>query len=192
MMGKIIQWFFQGLLVVVPLAGTIYVVATVVRFVDSVIPIDIPGVGFVIVIAGTTCLGFLAHNFLTQRLLDGVDQLLRRVPVISAVYLSLKDVLDAFVGTQRKFDVPVVVDLTGDGTFKPGFMTQADLSALGLNELVAIYMPHSYTFSGNLFLVKRERVKPLQVRSTEALRFIVSGGVVLPQHRISKTQVQSS
>jgi uncharacterized membrane protein len=179
-MTRLVQWFFQGLIVVVPVAGTAYVVAVVVRFVDRVIPISIPGLGFVIVISSITAVGFLTHSFLTQRLLDMIDSLLRRVPVISSVYLSLKDVLDAFVGTQRKFDMPVIVDLTGDGIYKPGFMTQSDLSALGLEGLVAVYMPHSYTFSGNLFLVKKDRVRPMNTKSTEALRFIVSGGVAFP------------
>lgn len=179
-MTRLVQWFFQGLIVVVPVAGTAYVVTAVIGFVDKVIPVSIPGIGFVIVISSITLVGFLTHNFLTQRLLDVLDGLLRRVPVISSVYLSLKDVLDAFVGTQRKFDMPVLVDLTGDGTYKPGFLTQPDLSALDLDGLVAVYFPHSYTFSGNLFLVKKERVKPLNTKSTEALRFIVSGGVAFP------------
>jgi uncharacterized membrane protein len=84
--------------------------------------------------------------------------------------------MEAFVGDKKKFNHPVIVEMQ-PGIFKPGFITQDDLSSLNLPGLAAIYFPHSYAFSGNLFLVEKERVKPFDGNSTEVMKFIVSGGV---------------
>jgi uncharacterized membrane protein len=63
------------------------------------------------------------------------------------------------------------------GLYKPGFITQNDLSNLNLPGMCAVYFPHSYAFSGNLFLVDKNKVKPFDGNATDVMKFIVSGGV---------------
>ncbi len=78
---------------------------------------------------------------------------------------------------KKKFNTTVIVKLTEEIS-RLGFITQDDLSIIGEQDLVAIYMPHSYNFSGNCFLVPRKNVRILDnVNSTDVMKFIVSGGV---------------
>ena len=84
--------------------------------------------------------------------------------------------MEAFVGDKRKFNQPILVHFM-DGTAKPGFLTQPDLALLGKPGMVAVYLPHSYNFSGNLFFVDAQRVEKVDVDSTAYMKFIVSGGV---------------
>jgi uncharacterized membrane protein len=58
-----------------------------------------------------------------------------------------------------------------------GFITQEDMEVLDAPGFVAIYLPHSYNFSGNLILVRKEQVKLISLSSTDAMKFVVSGGV---------------
>ena len=101
-----------------------------------------------------------------------------RLPFVRIIYTSLKDLVSAFVGDQKKFNQPVLVDLFQDGSIKRvGFITQEDMASIGAPGFVAIYFPHSYNFSGNLVLVPKAQVKALEMSSTEAMKFAVSGGV---------------
>ncbi len=94
------------------------------------------------------------------------------------MYSALKDLLGAFVGDKKKFNKPVLVRINKDNNlYQIGFITQADLSDLGLNDMVVVYFPHSYAISGFHYVVSRENVQPLNVSGTQAMKFIVSGGV---------------
>jgi uncharacterized membrane protein len=86
--------------------------------------------------------------------------------------------MSAFVGDKKKFNKPVLVRINKDNElYQIGFITQSDLSDLGLNDMVVVYFPHSYAFSGYHYFVPKESVKPLNVHGTAAMKFIVSGGV---------------
>jgi uncharacterized membrane protein len=87
--------------------------------------------------------------------------------------------MSAFVGKERRFTEPVLVKVTRDGHLeKMGFITQKDLSNLNIpNGKVAVYLPHSYNFSGNLFIVSVESITPLDASPAEVMKFIVSAGV---------------
>jgi uncharacterized membrane protein len=85
--------------------------------------------------------------------------------------------MSAFVGDKKKFNIPVIVKLS-EGMSRLGFITQDDLSIIEEENLVAIYFPHSYNFSGNLYLVPRDNVRILKnVKSADIMKLIVSGGV---------------
>jgi uncharacterized membrane protein len=175
-MKKFLQFFFQGALIIAPIAITIYVLALIVRSIDQMIPVPIPGLGFIFVIAGTAFVGFFASQLLMGSLLRTVEMILTRTPVISAIYSSVKDFIEAFIGNNKKFNEPVLVDL-GQGLHRVGFLTRKDLNVFNSEDLVAIYIPHSYNFSGNLIIVPRAQVRPIQVPPGELMRFIISGGV---------------
>ena len=85
--------------------------------------------------------------------------------------------MGAFVGEKKKFSSPVIVELS-ESVSRLGFITQEDLKVIARPDLVAVYFPHSYNVSGNVFLVKREKVKALTgVKSSDVMKFMVSGGV---------------
>src|SRR6185295_18894162 len=107
-----------------------------------------------------------------------VEHALGRMPFINILYTSLKDFISAFVSDKKKFNQPVLVNINGNPGFqKLGYITRDDLGFLGLKDKVAVYLPHSYNFSGNLFIVDAKSVTPLNVPVTEFMKFIVSGGI---------------
>lgn len=171
-----INYFLKGLLVVLPFAVTFSIVKSIVTTLDQFVDVGIPAVGFLIVIISITILGWLGSSILTKPLLSFIDDILSRIPFVKIIYTSVKDFMEAFVGDKKKFNNPVLVEL-GDGIFKPGFITQEDLTRLHLEGMVAVYCPHSYAFSGNIFIVTRSKIKPMDGNSTDVMKFIVSGGV---------------
>lgn len=174
---RIINYFLRGLLFVAPLAITLYILIIVVQFLDSLIPLPIPGLGILIVFGFITFIGYTASTLITQPLYEMLDKWLIKIPLVNILYTSIKDLMSAFVGDKKKFNTPIIVKLS-DNMFRLGFMTQDDLSVLEEMGLVAVYFPHSYNFSGNSYLVPRENIRILKnVNSTEVMKFIVSGGV---------------
>ncbi len=176
---RFMLYFIKGLLLVVPTFVLLYVVFALFVFLDSIIPTKIPGLGLLILLASITLLGFLGATYITQPITRRANALLDRVPIVKTFYTAVSDLLGAFTGQKKSFSHPVIVKLTPDGHVqKPGFITTDDLSALGLDEkMVAVYMPHSYNFSGNLFIVPASSVTSVNVNTAEFMKFIVSGGV---------------
>jgi len=171
-------YFLRGLLLVVPLALTIYIIVISIRWLDGLIDLNIPGLGLLIIIGSITVFGYLGSSFLIQPILKFFETIMIRLPLVRIIYTSLKDLVSAFVGDQKKFQQPVIVDLIPEGNIKRvGFITQSDMSSLGAPGFAAVYFPHSYNFSGNLVLIPTKQIKPLDLPSTEAMKFVVSGGV---------------
>lgn len=177
-MSRLAGYFFRGLVLAAPVAITLYVCWLIFSTVDRWLGLPIPGVGFLITIALVTLLGFFASNLLTRGAVSLLDQVLNRLPFVRLLYSSTKDLLNAFVGEQRRFDKPVLVALSPDGGVRAlGFITRGSLETLGLQDDVAVYVPQSYNFAGNLLVVPATRVTPVDRESSEVLTFIVSGGV---------------
>lgn len=177
----VLKYFVRGLLVLAPIALTFWILWKVFLLVDNLIPLpDLPylgrGVGFVLVVALVTLMGLLTTNLLAAQAIELGQRLLGRLPFVKLLYSSIKDLTEAFVGQKKLFDRPVLVAFPG-GVQVVGFVTRADLSELGLADRVAVYMPQSYNFAGNLLIVPRERVQPFDRSAGEALAFVVSGGL---------------
>ncbi|WP_304516454.1 DUF502 domain-containing protein [Cecembia rubra] len=174
---RILTYFFRGLLFVVPIALTIYVIVLIIQFLDGILPIPIPGLGILIMLGFVTFIGFLASIFITKPLFEIFERWVFKIPLINILYTSIKDLMSAFVGDKKKFNTPVIVKMS-ENISRLGFITQEDLGVIEEENLVAIYFPHSYNFSGNLYLVPKENVRILNnIRSADVMKFIVSGGV---------------
>lgn len=172
------KYFLRGLLLVVPIALTIYIIVISIRWLDGLIDLNIPGLGLLIILGSITIIGYLGSTLLAQPFLNVFDKIMLRLPFVRIIYTSLRELMSAFVGDQKKFNQPVMVDILPDGTVKRvGFITQEDMDSLGAPGFAAIYLPHSYNFSGNLILVPKEQVTPISLSSTDAMKFVVSGGV---------------
>ena len=145
---------------------------------DGILPVRVPGLGFAIIVCAITLLGAASPLFLGNPLIAWARGMLEKVPLVKLIYTAVKDLMAAFVGEKQRFKEPVLVTMNKDSAIKKlGFITQHDLSQWGLKDQVAVYLPHSYNFSGNLFIVPREAVMPLNVSGPDAMKFIVSGGV---------------
>lgn len=176
-MRVLIRYFFRGLLVLVPVALTVAIVVFVFRKIDSLVGLPIPGAGFLATIALIVVIGALASNFVTRRLFELVEALFRRVPFVKILYSAIRDVTDAFVGERKGFDRPVTVLVNeGAGIRTVGFLTREALPEIGLPDHASVYMPQSYNFAGQLLVVPRRLVSPLDVKGSDAMAFIVSGG----------------
>ncbi len=173
---KLLNFFLKGLLIVLPFAVTVGLIKSIIVWVDHFIPTDIPGVGFLIVITSITLLGYIGSSIITKPLFSLLDDFLSNIPFVKIIYTSVKDFMEAFVGDKRKFTEPVIVEMA-DGILKPGFITQKDLAHLDFPDYAVVYFPHSYAFSGNIFFVKKEKIKPFKGNPADAMKFIVSGGV---------------
>ncbi len=176
-MKRLIGYFLKGLLVFVPAAITVLVVVVAIQKFDQLLSIPIPGLGLLAALAFITLIGFLASNYIGDRLFGLIDKLFSRLPVVKLLYLSLKDVIDAFTGGRKSFDRPVIVELTVGGPKAIGFITQEDLGFLSLPGSVAVYFPQSYNFAGSVLIFPAERVVPLDIKVSKAMAFVVSGGV---------------
>ena len=178
-MKRLLGYFLRGLVVLAPLAVTVYVCVLVFRTIDGWLGLPYPGAGFVATVALVTLVGFLASSLLAQalaRLLAIVERALTRLPFVRLLYTSTKDLLNAFVGERRRFDRPVAIALVGE-VRALGFVTSPDLARLRLPGMIAVYLPQSYNFAGNLVVVPAALVAPLAADSADVMAFVVSGGV---------------
>lgn len=178
-MNRFIRYFVNGLILSTPIAITLYVCWQIFRTVDGWLNLPIPGLGFLVTIGLIVFVGWLATTYLWNSLFGLVEQLMERVPLVRFLYNSLKEVLGAFVGEKKRFDRPVVVRLMPGGhALALGFLTRESLGHLGLHGMVAVYLPQSYNFAGQVLLFPADQVTPLDSASSDVMAFIVSGGVV--------------
>lgn len=185
-MKKLLNYLLQGLLYIAPLGITIYVIYLIFSFTDNLlddyliktIGIDIPGLGIVVIVAFLIIVGIIGQSIIARPIKKLFKKLLEKVPLLRLLFSAMNDLFSAFVGKEKKFNKPVLVLVNPVTNLeKIGFLTEEDLSNLGENEKVAVYFPHSYNFSGEMFIVPKEQVKPLDINPAIAMKFIVSGGV---------------
>ena len=183
-MTRLLNYFLRGLVVVVPLALTIYVCAVIFTTIDSWLGLRIRGVGFLITIVLIVVVGALASSFVTRSLISALDNVLDRLPFVRLLYSSAKDMLNAFVGEKRRFDKPVLVAVSNDRAVKVlAFLTSDSLASLGLADQVTVYMPQSYGFAGHILVVPADRVERIDADAAAVMAFIISGGVTQVESR---------
>jgi len=180
-MRRLLNYFLRGLVLVAPLAITLYVCWIVFVRIDGWLGLPVPGLGFVLTIVLITLVGFLGSNLITRGMVAIVEQAVSRLPFVRLLYTSTKDLLNAFVGEKRRFDKPVLVRLSMQSEARMvGFVTQESLDRLGLPGYASVYFPQSYNFAGNLVVFPSSQLQPLDAASADVMAFIVSGGVTMP------------
>jgi uncharacterized membrane protein len=188
--AKGLQYFLQGLLVVAPVAITIYIIYTLTTTIDAWIPIfsytDANGVthnrnyglGIIILIALLIAIGYVSSFFIKSKMFNLVDDFLEKTPGIKFIYSTSKDMFGAFAGNKKKFDKPVLVSIEQDDVYRIGFITDDDVSEFGLKTHVTVYLPAAYSISGYMFIVPYHRVKPIDsISAADAMKYAISGGV---------------
>jgi uncharacterized membrane protein len=187
-MSRLLNYFLRGLVVVVPLALTIYVCVVIFTTIDSWLGswlgLPIRGVGFVLTMVLITIVGFMASGFVTRSFIGVIDRALERLPFVRLLYSSAKDMLNAFVGEKKRFDKPVLVSVSADRAVKVlAFLTSDSLTVLGVADHVTVYMPQSYGFAGHILVVPADRVERIDADAAEVMAFIISGGVTQVEAR---------
>ena len=186
-MKRFMKYFFRGLLIIVPVGVTIFILVYVFNGLNSLFSSLLPFIdyplfrllaGLLLIFGGIFLIGLLASNFFGKKLFGLLDRIFASVPIVKMLYNALKDLVEAFAGEKKKFDKPVLVTVGPSSDAKiVGFMTRESLDIFGLEDHVAIYFPQSYNFAGNVFIFPKESVKPLNIDSSLVMTFIVSGGV---------------
>lgn len=185
-MKKLTTYFLQGLLYIAPLSITIYIIYAIFKFIDGLLKgtileitkVDIPGLGLLIIVAIIILAGMIGPTIIAKPFKDIFSRFIDKAPILKVIYSSLKDLFSAFVGKERKFNKPVLVTVNPAANLqKLGFLTEDDLTRLDEKDKVAVYFPHSYNFSGELFIIPRNQVTPLDINPAEVMKFIVSAGI---------------
>jgi uncharacterized membrane protein len=181
-MKKLVDYFIKGLLVFVPIALTVFLLGWSFSRLDTILrhvfERKTPGLGLLITVGLITFIGFLTSNFLGKKLFGLVEKIFTGLPLVKLLYSATKDMIEAFAGEKKSFDKPVLAAVAPGSSVKVvGFITRDSLENLGLVDYVAVYLPQSYNFAGNVLLFPKDAVKPLNIESSQAMTFIVSGGV---------------
>lgn len=190
-MKKLLNYFLQGLLFVVPIVATVWILVKAIMWIDGLLPfqvpiqipgfeeVDIPGLGLITIFLFIALMGFIGSRYIRNPLFSYFETLIEKAPLAKLIYSSVKDLIQAFVGEKRRFNTPVLVRLEKESDInRIGFVTKEDLTELGIeSDKVAVYLPFSYGFNGELIILPKENVRPLNASGTDMMKFIISGGV---------------
>lgn len=193
---NLFQFFLQGLLILAPIAITFWAITSLFNFVDGILPNlihgimpklmtdaqgnvkRITGLGFVVVISLVVLVGYVSSNYIFSKAVDAFDKLLEKTPGIKFIYSTLKDFFEAFAGEKKKFTHNVLANVDDNDVWRVGFITQENMEEFGFTDYVAVYVPMAYSVAGNVYIIPKERVKPItNISAAQTMKFAVSGGV---------------
>ena len=193
---RLLQYFLQGLLILAPIAITLWAIAAVFSFIDGILPNmvhiivpglmedtqgnirHIPGVGFVLVISLVLLVGYVSSSFIFTKIVEVFDKVLQKTPGIKFIYSTLKDFFEAFAGEKKKFTHNVIANVDDNDVWRVGFITQEDMADFGFTDYVAVYIPMAYSIAGNVYIIPKNRIKPItNISAAQTMKFAVSGGV---------------
>jgi uncharacterized membrane protein len=194
---KVIQYFLQGLLIIAPLAITIYAIYWVISTVDGWVPIfreavrDTQGnvigyevknygLGFLVILVAIITIGYLSSFFIQSKLFNLFDHWLEKTPGIKFIYTSTRDFFEAFAGDKKRFNKAVLANVFAEDVWIIGFLTDEEMQKFEMGvDKVAVYVPQAYNFAGQLYILPRDKVKKINnISSGEAMKYAVTGGVV--------------
>ena len=187
----LLRYFIKGLLVVVPLGAAFFLIYWSFASIDNALnlstfiianpktgkPIYIPGLGILSIILVILIAGVLLTTVVTDPIKNWFYRWLNRLPLFKFLYYSIKDFTGAFVGEEKKFNEPVLVQINEFGLKKVGFLTQHSMSTLSLENEVAVYLPYSYSFAGQVIIIAADKVTPVNKTAADVMKFVISGGV---------------
>ena len=206
MSKKIRHYFITGLLVVVPLYITAYVLSLIVGFMDNVftllpqaarpdsfLPFHIPGLGIIFTIIGIVLVGVIVTNFLGRKLVHLGEKMLSKVPVLRIVYNGTKQFMETFFAKEHEgFRRVVLVEFPRDGVYSVGFLTckpSGELKKKTGDDSVSVFIPTTPNpTTGYYIIVPESKVIAIDIRVEDAFKVIMTGGMVMPpENTVSKT-----
>lgn len=206
LMARLRNYFLTGLIVAAPIGLTLFVTRWFVEMVDtwfvpfipepyrpdSVLPFEIPGVGLIMALVFLTVLGAVTANFLGRAILNFVEGLVSRMPVVSTIYSALKQIFETAISQNNPtFREVALLEYPSKGVYRLAFVTSGKSSAMsGIvgAELTSVFVPFTPNItSGFLVYVPREELKILDITVEQAAKLIVSAGLVEPGEIKPKT-----
>jgi len=194
------SYFITGLLIWVPLAITFWVINFLIATLDQtltwlpdawlprqLIGLDIPGFGVVLTMLIIFVTGLLARNFIGERLVRGWEHLLSRIPIVRGIYSSVKQVSDTILSPDgNAFRKALLVQYPREGVWTIAFQTGSPAAEVVKHvpkDMISVYVPTTPNPTSGFFLMmQRDQVQELRMSVDEALKYVVSMGVVTPEH----------
>jgi len=207
------NYFVTGLLVLVPISLTIFIIYQLFLKVDSIlrdvlyaflrtqlgIPLGeepIPGMGFIALILLIIGTGLLARNYFGKKLIAMGESIVARIPIISRIYSTIQQISQAFFSEKREvFKKAVLFEYPRKGIYSIGFYTQDTRGPVQdalEHDVVSIFLPTTPNpTSGFLLFVPKDEIIDLNLTVEEALKLVISGGAIIPQNRINEVHAVS-
>ena len=190
LVNNLFSYFVRGVLTIVPFALTWYILTAAIGWVDNFIDINIPGLGAIISIGVVIFFGYIGGSFFVKSIFSTIEEAILKIPGISLLYSSIKEFISGILDKKMNFDRPVLITTNNDNDArKIGFITNDDLHNFGLDDMVAVYVPTCYSFAGELFVIPRKNVIPIDCSSgAMMMKFVVSGGVIESKADLKNSQ----
>jgi len=199
--ARLRAYFLAGILVTGPIAFTLWITWSFVDFIDRAVshlvpsayapmlyfPFNIPGFGLAVAVVALTLIGWLAAGYLGRFLLRLSDYLLKKLPVVNSIYNALKQVFDTvFSRRTETFREAVLVEWPRAGMWTVAFVTakaEGQIQTGAGADAIALYVPTTPNpTSGYLVYVPRREVVPLDMSVEEAIKLVISCGIIMPGH----------
>ena len=170
------KYFLQGILILLPVAITLYIIFWVFEVLDAVgrlvLPWDIPGIGVLLSLVVILLVGYFGSSFFAEALLEKVEGLIKRTPLIGKLYSAIRDTLHSLIGEERSFNRVVAFERGGIKTL--AFLTKEECFIEGHS---VIYIPLAFQVAGFTLIVPKEELLEVDMDTEEALRFMISAGI---------------
>ena len=191
-MKKIGTLFLQGLLAILPIALTLYLIYWLATSAESVLGKAIryvireehyiPGMGVLAGFVITLGIGILLRVWVFRKIFSLGEALLQKIPGIKSIYGSIRDLVGFFdASKQKEFDKTVMVAVGDENTRLMGLVTRDDFSDLpggiGDDQTVAVYLPMSYQLGGFTLMVPKDKITPVDMKVDQAMQFVLTAGV---------------
>lgn len=194
MWNKLSNYFLRGLITIMPLLVTIWLLWFMFSFFDSILGNIItlfaghplPGLGFLVTVVLILTTGYFATHVFGAKIFELGEQVLYHVPIVKSIYTSAKqinDVLFIHKGA-HEFRRACLVEYPRKGLYSVGFVTSdaaAEIEAKAKTKLINIFIPNTPTpATGFLIMAPAQEVILLEMKTDEAFKYVVSGGVLQP------------
>lgn len=176
------QYLLRGILVLSPVIITVSALLWGFNRVDGILKpyVTAPGLGVLSVLLLILLVGWISTFRFVKHFSRYIGTALEHTPGVSFIYTSVRDFFEAFVGHKRRFTKAVLVNVLADEVWMVGFLTDEDPASFALGAgYVSVYVPQAYNVGGQLFLVKRDRVRPVENHAPpDVMKYAVTGGAV--------------
>lgn len=187
MKAKLRKYFFSGLLVVIPISLTVYILYKLIELTDKLYPIAylpfyLPGVGIILTFCIILLIGIITTNFLGKKMISLGERIIDRIPLVKAIYNPIKQIFEAIFSMEEKsFRRVVLIEYPRKGIFTMAFVTgiaKGEIQKKTKSRVLNIFVPTTPNpTSGFYLMVPEEDVTELDLTVEEAFRLIVSGGM---------------
>lgn len=180
--------FINGILTIVPILLVGYVIYKTFMFLDSILgnllkPYlkndYIPGIGLLTTLVLITLLGWLSTMFISGKVIRIIERILDHTPIVKTIYSVIKDTIHSFIGEKKSFSKVALITIPGTELKSLGFITAEELENFysPLKEYVAVYIPQTFQVAGFTLLIPKTQVQTIDVKTEDAMKFILSGGM---------------